>query len=57
MAMIKVELRPEVAFSGIKIPIDEEFSMPHNGAHRGCIIANSVANCVEVIISPKLQRA
>jgi organic hydroperoxide reductase OsmC/OhrA len=55
MAMIKVELRPEVVFSGTKIPTDEEFSMLHDRAHSGCIITNSIANCVEVIVSPTLR--
>ncbi len=55
MAMTKVELRPEVVFSGIRIPTDEEFKMLHDRAHGGCIIANSVARCVEVIVRPTLQ--
>jgi organic hydroperoxide reductase OsmC/OhrA len=56
MAMTRVELRPEVVFSGMKIPSEEEFRMLHDRAHSGCIIANSVASCVEVIVSATLQR-
>lgn len=57
MAMTKVELRPEVVFGGIKIPTDEEFSMLHHRAHNSCIIANSVASCVEVTVSPAVRKA
>jgi organic hydroperoxide reductase OsmC/OhrA len=57
MAMTKVELRPEVVFSGEKIPTDEEFSMLHDRAHSSCIIANSIASCVEVTVTPTLLRA
>jgi organic hydroperoxide reductase OsmC/OhrA len=57
MAMTKVELRPEVVFSGTKVPTDEEFNMLHDRAHVGCIISNSIASCVEVIVNPTLLRA
>jgi organic hydroperoxide reductase OsmC/OhrA len=56
-AVIKVELRPEVAFSGEKIPSEEEFKSMHDRAHQGCIIANSIASCVEVIVTPQLIHA
>jgi organic hydroperoxide reductase OsmC/OhrA len=56
MAMIKVELRPEVVFGGTMVPTDEEFSMLHDRAHSGCIIANSIASCVKVVVSPILNR-
>jgi organic hydroperoxide reductase OsmC/OhrA len=55
-AMVKIELRPEVVFSGSKIPTDEEFSMLHGRAHSGCIIANSMASCVKVIVSPTMKQ-
>lgn len=54
VAVIKVELRPEVFFSGPEIPNGHEFTELHNRAHKGCIIANSIASCVELIISPVL---
>jgi organic hydroperoxide reductase OsmC/OhrA len=57
MAMIKVELRPAVIFSGDKIPSDAEFASLHDRAHHGCIIANSIARCVEVIVKPTLTVA
>ncbi len=56
-AMTKVELRPEVVFSGTKIPTGEEFSALHAQAHNGCIIANSIASCVEVTVKPTLLTA
>jgi organic hydroperoxide reductase OsmC/OhrA len=57
MAMIKVELRPEVVFGGDKLPTEEEFRMLHDRAHRGCIIANSVASCVTVLVTPTLIKS
>ena len=56
-AVIKVELRPEVTFSSEKIPSEEEFKFLHDRAHQGCIIANSIASCVEVIVNPRLINA
>lgn len=51
-AVIKVELRPAVTFSGEKIPSEEEFKSLHDRAHQGCVVANSIASCVEVIVNP-----
>jgi organic hydroperoxide reductase OsmC/OhrA len=56
-AMVKVLLRPEVVFSGIKIPTEEEFTMLHDRAHSGCIIANSIANCIEVTVNGTWKQA
>ena len=55
-AMINVELRPEVTFSGEKIPSEEEFKSLHDRAHHSCIIANSIASCVAVTVSPTLKQ-
>jgi organic hydroperoxide reductase OsmC/OhrA len=57
MAMIKVTLQPIVVFSGDKIPSDEDFKSLHDRAHHGCIIANSIASCVEIIVNPTLTIA
>lgn len=56
IAMTKVELRPIVVFSGEKIPSEEEFKSLHDRAHHGCIITNSVASCVEVVVNATLIR-
>jgi organic hydroperoxide reductase OsmC/OhrA len=56
-AMILVELRPVVVFSGEIIPSEEEFKSLHDQAHRGCFIANSIANCVKLVITSKLINA
>jgi organic hydroperoxide reductase OsmC/OhrA len=55
-AMVKVHLRPQVVFSGAKIPSIEEFNSLHDRAHRGCIIANSVASFIKVIVDPVMHR-
>lgn len=53
-AMIRVDLRPEVVFSGTIVPTDEEHHVLHDHAHRGCIIANSIAESITVTITPTL---
>ena len=42
MAMTVVTLRPEVAFSGDRIPSREEIERMHHDAHDECFIATSV---------------
>jgi len=42
MAMTRVILRPEVAFSGGNPPTPEELKELHHRAHEACFIANSV---------------
>jgi organic hydroperoxide reductase OsmC/OhrA len=37
-----VTLRPEVQFSGERLPTREELDAMHNAAHEDCFIANSV---------------
>lgn len=41
-AMTRVTLRPEVSFSGEKIPSREELDQMHHKAHEECFIASSV---------------
>jgi organic hydroperoxide reductase OsmC/OhrA len=47
-AMTVVTLRPNVAFSGAKIPTTAELESLHHKAHEECYIANSVKTQVNV---------
>jgi organic hydroperoxide reductase OsmC/OhrA len=40
--LVAVTLRPEVAFSGARVPTPEELHELHHRAHEECYIANSV---------------
>ncbi len=51
LAMTRVTLRPQVAFSGEKIPSPEELRQLHERAHHACFIANSVKT--EVVVEPQ----
>ncbi|MBI3143900.1 MAG: OsmC family protein [Pseudogulbenkiania sp.] len=42
MAMTVVTLRPEVTFSGERLPTREQLDAMHHEAHEECFIANSV---------------
>jgi len=42
VAITRVVLRPEVVFSGERIPAREEIERLHHEAHDKCFIANSV---------------
>ena len=42
MAMARVVLRPDVAFSGPRVPTDAEIRAMHDQAHHDCFLANSV---------------
>ncbi len=42
MAITVVTLRPEVRFSGERLPTREQISQMHHEAHEQCFIANSV---------------
>jgi organic hydroperoxide reductase OsmC/OhrA len=44
MAITRVMLRPQCAFSGERMPTQAELDELHESAHRSCFIANSV-NC------------
>lgn len=50
IAMTKVTLRPEVLFSGTKLPTTEQLERMHHASHEQCFIANSVNT--EVITEP-----
>jgi organic hydroperoxide reductase OsmC/OhrA len=51
----RVTLRPEVAFSGERIPDAEELHALHHRAHEECFIANSVLT--EIHCEPVTRRA
>lgn len=42
LAMVRVILKPEVSFSGEKLPTREQVEKMHHQAHEQCFIANSV---------------
>ena len=47
-AMVRVTLRPRVAFSGERLPSRDEVAALHHRAHEECYIANSVTTEVRV---------
>lgn len=49
----KITLKPEVMFSGEKIPTEEEFQHLQHAAHAECFIANSLRS--EVLIQATMQ--
>ena len=51
VAITRVTLRPEVAFSGTRIPGREELERLHHQAHERCFIANSVLT--EIVCEPR----
>ena len=50
LAMTRVTLRPDVRFSGDKLPSHAELDALHHQAHEECFIANSVRS--EVVVEP-----
>ncbi len=50
LAMTRVVLRPAIAFSGARLPSDDEVRAMHDEAHHACFIANSVRT--DVIVEP-----
>lgn len=53
LAMTRVTLRPEVSYSGDKLPTAEQVERMHHKAHDLCFIANSVHT--EVVTEPLAQ--
>jgi organic hydroperoxide reductase OsmC/OhrA len=51
VAVTRVTLRPEVIFSGERIPMPEELEHLHHEAHEKCYIANSVKTAI--IVEPR----
>lgn len=56
-AITKVLLRPVVVFSAERQPDSGGFRKLHDQAHDMCVIANSVATCVEVVVEPEMKTA
>lgn len=50
LAMTRVVFRPDVAFSGSRVPTDAELRAMHDEAHHECFLANSVRS--EIAIEP-----
>jgi len=46
--MTQVVLRPQVTFSGERMPTDADFDALHHAAHEECYIANSIRSEVRV---------
>ena len=42
LAITRISLRPEIAFSGVRLPTAEELANLHHQAHEECYIANSL---------------
>ena len=51
LAITRVTLKPQVRFSGEKMPSPEELRQLHDQAHHACFIANSVKT--EVVVEPQ----
>ena len=49
MAVIRVDLHPQITFSGAKLPAQTDLDWLHDKAHKECFIANSVSTEVHVI--------
>ena len=48
LAIVRVNLRPQVRFGGEKTPTPDELAQMHDQAHHACFIANSVKTVVVV---------
>lgn len=48
LAITRVELRPNITWSGDRKPTPEELAKVHHAAHENCFIANSVKTIVTV---------
>ena len=47
-AITRITLRPAIAFSGARVPSEEELAAIHHSAHAQCYIANSIK--AEVVV-------
>jgi organic hydroperoxide reductase OsmC/OhrA len=54
IAITRISLRPEIAFSG-PAPSDEEVARLHHEAHEKCFIANSLRS--EIVVEPARARS
>ena len=53
LAITRVELRPEIAFSGDTLPTPDQIESMHRLSHQECFIANSVT--AEIVVLPPTQ--
>lgn len=51
VAVTHVTLRPQIVFSGNKLPTPDEIATMHHEAHEACFIANSVKT--EIVVEPR----
>lgn len=51
VAVTHVTLRPQIVFSGTRLPTADEIATMHHEAHEACFIANSVKT--EIVIEPR----
>jgi organic hydroperoxide reductase OsmC/OhrA len=49
MAVVRIDLHPQITFSGAKLPAQSDLDWLHDKAHKECFIANSVNTEVHVI--------
>ena len=49
MALLSVDLHPQITFSGAKLPAQADLDWLHDKAHKECFIANSVLTEVHVV--------
>jgi|SRR5689334_19855794 organic hydroperoxide reductase OsmC/OhrA len=49
LAITRVELRPQLAWSGDRKPSAKELEQMHHAAHENCFIANSIKTQVKVV--------
>ena len=52
LAVTRVELRPEIAFSDETLPTPDQIESMHHMSHQECFIANSVSAEI-VVLSPE----
>ena len=51
LAVTRVELRPEITFSGETLPAPDQIESMHHMSHEECFIANSVSAEIVVLLS------
>ena len=51
LAVTRVELHPNIVYSGAKQPTAADLDWLHDKAHKECFIANSVTTAVKVVIA------
>lgn len=52
MAMVRIELRPAIAFAGERQPTAQQLAAIHHQAHAHCYIANSLKSEIVILENP-----